>query len=194
MRRTEAGAGSDRGDGRERFERCFRDHYVKILAFALRRVGGREAAEDAVAETFAVAWRRRDRIPEPALPWLYGVALRVISNQRRSDRRHRKLEARLTFEAGVREAAPDSAESLDRRRAFFAAFAELEEREREVLRLVAWEGLETREAATAFGCSPGAFRVRLHRARRKLAKQLEAAGHPIAESRRHASELAEEVK
>jgi RNA polymerase sigma-70 factor (ECF subfamily) len=53
---------------RLRFERCFRQHYAAVLAFALRRTPAREAAEDAAAETFAVVWRRRDLIPEEPLP------------------------------------------------------------------------------------------------------------------------------
>ncbi len=69
----------------------------------------------------------------------------------------------------------DPAESLALREAFSAAFAGLEEHEREVLRLVAWDGLDVREAAQVLGCSQGAFRVRLHRARRKLTRRLDAA-------------------
>lgn len=171
-----------RDQGRERFERCFRAHYASVLVFAMRRLAGREAAEDAVAETFAVAWRRRDRIPEPALPWLYAVALRVIANQYRSNRRRRNLDVRLAHEAGAGVPAADPTEALGRRDAFFAAFARLGEGEREVLRLTAWEGLSTADAARVVGCSAGAFRVRLHRARRKLAKQLEVAGHLTTET------------
>lgn len=180
------------GRDRERFERCFREHYADVLAFALRRVSGREAAEDMVAETFAVAWRRRDRIPDPALPWLYAVALRVIANQYRSGRRRRDLDARLAHEAVARPAAADPVDAIDRRDAFTAAFAELAEGEREVLRLTAWEGLSTAEGARVLGCSAGAFRVRLHRARRKLAKQLEAAGH-ISNENAATTKPAEEI-
>jgi RNA polymerase sigma-70 factor (ECF subfamily) len=71
----------------------------------------------------------------------------------------------------------DPAESLALRDAFATAFAQLEEHEREVLRLVAWDGLSTREAAGVLECSAAAFRVRLHRARRRLTKHLEATGH-----------------
>lgn len=162
---------------RVRFERCFRDHYAEILAFSLRRLPSRQSAEDVAAETFAVAWRRRGRIPDPALPWLYAVARRVIANQYRSTRRRRNLDERLAHEAGAGRPPTDPGDSLAGRDAFFAAFASLSEQEREVLILIAWDGVDPREAARVLGCSHGAFRVRLHRARRKLAKQLETAGH-----------------
>lgn len=178
---------------RDRFERCFRDHYAQVLAFSMRRVSSREIAEDVVADTFAVAWRRRDRIPDPALPWLYAIAGNVVANQYRSTHRRQNLDARLAREA-VAVAESDPAESLDRRDAFSAAFALLAEPEREVLRLVAWDGLETRDAARAFGCSPGAFRVRLHRARRKLAKQLEATVRSPREDRTTVPNPAEEIQ
>ncbi len=179
---------------RPRFERCFRDHYARVLAFAMRRVPGRDIAEDVAADTFAVAWRRRDRIPDPTLPWLYAIAANVIANQYRSNRRRRDLDTRLAHEAGTAAPGRDPAESLDKRDSFSTAFALLGEREREVLRLVAWDGLDTREAARVFGCSPGAFRVRLHRARRKLAKQLEAAGHSSREGRTPAPHPVEEIE
>jgi len=162
---------------RERFERCFRAHYADVLAFSMRRVSSRDLAEEVAADTFAVAWRRRDRIPDSPLPWLYGVARRVIANQHRSVRRRRDLDVRLELEGGVTQPAADLADALGRRDAFFTAFSHLSESEREVLRLVAWDGLSTAAAARVLGCSGGAFRVRFHRARRKLAKQLRAAGH-----------------
>jgi RNA polymerase sigma-70 factor, ECF subfamily len=179
---------------RLRFEGVFREHYVAILAFALRRVRDRGAAEDAAAETFAVAWRRRADLPEPPLPWLYGVALKTLANQRRGQDRRRRLAERVAAAELVAPLPVDPSESLARRSSFAAAFARLEEGDREVLRLLAWDGLDPREAAQVLGCSPGAFRVRLHRARRRLRKQLEAAGHfederrdlgarPIEESR-----------
>jgi RNA polymerase sigma factor (sigma-70 family) len=169
---------------RDRFERCFDEHYVRIFAFAARRVSGRESAEDVVADTFAIAWRRRDRIPEEALPWLYAIAANVIANQYRSSHRRHNLDERLAREASVAAPGTDPADSLGGRDELAAALARLEEAEREVLRLVAWEGLSTGDGARVVGCSPGAFRVRLHRARRKLAKELKTAGHRPREGRR----------
>jgi RNA polymerase sigma factor (sigma-70 family) len=181
-------------DADRRFESCFRDHYAAVLAFAIRRLSDRAAAEDVAAETFAVAWRRRELLPEEPLPWLYGIALRVAANQRRSGERRRRLGERLEHEASSRASAPEPADTLDRRDAFARAFERLVEREREVLRLVAWEGLDTREAAAVLGCSQAAFRVRLHRARRRLAKHLEAAGHSPVERPNRVPDPAEEAR
>jgi RNA polymerase sigma-70 factor (ECF subfamily) len=67
----------------EGFESLFRDHYAAVRGYALRRAP-RDMAPDVVAETFLVAWRRLDDVPADALPWLYGVARRVLANARRS--------------------------------------------------------------------------------------------------------------
>jgi RNA polymerase sigma-70 factor (ECF subfamily) len=166
------GPGSDR-----RFEECFAAHYAAVLAFALRRLPDRAGAEDAAAETFAVAWRRRGKIPPEPLPWLFGICRRVLANQRRSATRRSRLGDRLEHEAGPRPRSQDPADALHRRDSFAHAFGLLTEDEREVLRLVAWDGLDNREAAEVLGCSSVAFRVRLHRARRRLLKHLEVSGH-----------------
>jgi RNA polymerase sigma-70 factor (ECF subfamily) len=180
---------------RGRFEACFRDHYAQLLAFTLRRIAARELAEDVVSDTFAVAWRRRDRIPDPALPWLYAIAANVIANQYRSTRRRHDLDLRLAHEAAASGApAADPAEALAHRDAFTVAFAALTDPEREVLRLVAWDGLGVGESALVLGCSPGAFRVRLHRARRKLAKGLAGAGQIDRETRTAMPNPAEETR
>jgi RNA polymerase sigma factor (sigma-70 family) len=180
-------------DPDRRFEVCFRSNYSAVLAFAVRRLPDRAAAEDAAAETFAVVWRRRELIPEQPLPWIYGIGLRVVANQRRSGQRRRRLGDRLEQEAVSRAGSPEVVDELHRRDAFSRAFGRLNEGEREVLRLVAWDGLDTREAAEVLGCSTAAFRVRLHRARRRLAKHLEAAGHSPEERPSRAPNPAEET-
>lgn len=179
---------------RGRFESCFREHHARLLAFTMRRVSGREAAEEVVADTFAVAWRRRDCIPDGPLPWLYAIAANVIADQYRSTRRRHDLGLRLAHEARAEVPGSDPAESLALRDAFATAFAQLEEHEREVLRLVAWDGLDVGEAAQVLGCSQGAFRVRLHRARRKLARRLDAAKPIDQESRAATPRPAEEAR
>lgn len=161
--------------GEERFERAFETCSAPVMAYALRRVGTREDAEDVLAETFAVAWRRRDEIPEPPLPWLYAVAANVVKNNRRSSRRLGRLRSKLAGQP-VRQ-GDDHADLVAANDAFAVAFASLSESQREILRLVAWEGLDSRGGAVALECSETAFKVRLHRARRELEKQMAEAGH-----------------
>jgi RNA polymerase sigma-70 factor, ECF subfamily len=164
------------GRASARFDACFRAHYAEVLAYVLRRVGERPRAEDVAAETFAVAWRRLDALPAEPLPWLLGIARRLILDDARSMRRRSRLRARL---AGVRRpgSGVDPADSVSERSAILAALGRLSERDREVLRLAAWEGLDARRASATLGCSPGAYAVRLHRARRRLAKELAAFAH-----------------
>ena len=171
---SEPAAGPPSDDAARRFEAVFRANYANVLAYALRRVGPHEA-EDIAADTFAVAWRRLSSVPPDALPWLYGVARRTIANHRRGSRRRTALVVRLSREPPNRSA--DLAEGIAERAGVVAALERLSERDREALRLVAWEGLEPRRAARAAGCSSGAFAVRLHRARRRLVKELAATGH-----------------
>jgi RNA polymerase sigma factor (sigma-70 family) len=157
----------------ERFEHLFRANYPAVRGYALRRTSP-DAAQDAVAETFLVAWRRFDDVPEDALPWLFGVARRVLANQRRASGRGEVLQERLA--GGAR---PESLEeSVTESEIVRAALARLSERDREALMLVAWHGLSGKRAARAAGCTRTAFDVRLHRARRRLAAQLEILDPP----------------
>lgn len=161
-------------------DRLYELHAARVLAFAIRRAPDIATAEDVMAETFAIAWRRRDVRPEHELPWLYSIALNVLSNQRRSRGRRSKLLGKVR-----QEAVPfgrDPAELIDDRESIRAAFQALSEGQREVLRLAFWEDLSPGEAAAVLGCSPGAYRVRLHRARAALAKHLDASEHLAADA------------
>jgi RNA polymerase sigma factor (sigma-70 family) len=164
---------------RERFAQTFEEHYRAVTAYALRRTTPAEA-EDAVAETFLVAWRRLDELPEEAKPWLLGVARRVLANQRRAaGRRHALAEIVAGTPAG--EADPP------RRPAVLQALARLSDSDREVLLLVAWDGLSIQEAAAALRCTRTAAKVRLHRARRRFRAELyrlERRGAGLAAARR----------
>jgi RNA polymerase sigma factor (sigma-70 family) len=84
----------------EAFEGLWNAHYGDILAFCLRRLGNRQEAADATADAFLVAWRRSEEIPENARPWLYGVALKVVANRRRGERRRSALTEKLGRAAG----------------------------------------------------------------------------------------------
>ena len=159
------------------FDRCFETTCAPLLAYAIRRSPDRSAAEDLVAEVFAVAWRRRDEIPQDALPWLYGVARKLLLNQGRSLRRRDRLFARLAAEpqAVARDPA-DRVEELDTVR---RALGALRPADREVLMLDAWEGLDATAAATVLGCRVAAYRARLSRARRAFTVQIAAQQHDL---------------
>jgi RNA polymerase sigma factor (sigma-70 family) len=158
------------GDPRhERFRRLYEEHGDAVLRYARRRTSP-ETAEDVLAETFVVAWRRLDRVPAEPRGWLLAVARRVLANQRRGDSRREALVAKLA-RAPVRYAPPDPATTDP---ALTAALATLAESDHEILALVHWDGLTPREAATVLGCTPLAARTRLHRARRRLAGALQA--------------------
>ena len=72
----------------------------RVLAYALRRTS-REQAEEVLAETFIVAWRRLNEIPDDPIPWLLAVARRVLANQRRATSRREALDQRLQLALGA---------------------------------------------------------------------------------------------
>jgi RNA polymerase sigma-70 factor (ECF subfamily) len=168
-----SGEAGERGEAW--FRRVFDDHYLDLRRFALRRIENRSAIEDVLAETFGIAWRRRSELPEPPGPWLAGVCLRVIANHRRSARRLGRLRGKVLSQP--LELGRDPADVLAERSEIARAFSQLAPEEREVLRLVAWDGMSSAEAADVLDCTPGAFRVRLSRARSALAKHLGPGGH-----------------
>jgi RNA polymerase sigma-70 factor (ECF subfamily) len=165
----------DDGARRARFERLYNAHRPAVLAYALRR-SERTVAHDVAAETFLVAWRRLDDVPADAAPWLFGVARRVLANERRAQSRRAALTERMRSVP-----TPGPVAGAGRSELLAAALARLAEHDREALLLVAWEGLTTAQAARAMGCAAPAMRVRLHRARRRLAgalDELEASAAP----------------
>jgi RNA polymerase sigma-70 factor (ECF subfamily) len=157
---------------RRRFERVYDDCYDAILRYCLRRTS-REDALDAAAETFLVAWRRRDDVPVGReLPWLYGVAGRVLANQRRSRSRHTAALANLQPvaepDAGPETLVVQHYETAD----LISALRRLSVKDREVVRLAGWEELDRDELALAVGCTPNAATKRLNRALDRLGREL----------------------
>jgi RNA polymerase sigma factor (sigma-70 family) len=150
----------------ERLTAAFRQHAGRVYAYARRHVEESQC-DDVVSETFLVAWRRPDRIPEQALPWLLVVARNVIANQRRTSRRADQL-----WFAAVREGwaltSPSAADAVHERDSLIAAMDRCTRAEREALLLTAWDGLTPAQAAVVADCSVRAFTVRLHRARTRL--------------------------
>jgi len=165
-------------DREEEFRRLFADYNRHVLAYALRRTDERADAEDVVAGTFAVAWRRFADAPgeELRLAWLYAIAARVLANQRRSARRLSALRMRL------REAPASPSDDRSELPEVVAALKQLRLEEQEILRLAAWEGLSNSELAIALNCSENAVSIRLHRARKHLAERLEKGSEPAGHS------------
>jgi RNA polymerase sigma-70 factor (ECF subfamily) len=169
-------------DGAGDFDALFAAHYAELLRYAVRRVGP-DAAPDVVADVFLVAWRRRELLPHVAVrPWLFGIAAKAVLNQQRAAARQISLRDKLVaLTPEPVDGRHDTGASSARVR---AALARLRPAEQELLRLVEWDQLSVDEAAAALGCSAGALRVRLHRARRHFAAQLghiAPAGHDMIE-------------
>jgi RNA polymerase sigma-70 factor (ECF subfamily) len=157
-------------DDRAGFEDLYSAHAGAVLGFARRRLGAGEA-DDLVADVFLVAWRRLDDVPDDPLPWLLGVAHRVLANRRRGRQRAAALVGRLVTEE-LAHSGPEVGVDLDV--GVLRALGSLSEADQELLLLVAWEGLDREQLASALGVGSGALAVRLYRARRRFARALEA--------------------
>jgi RNA polymerase sigma-70 factor (ECF subfamily) len=167
MGRTEEPAVTD---DEHRFTQIYDACRQRVWAYAVSRAG-RQVADEVVSETFAIAWRRLDDVPAPALPWLLGVARNVLRDNFRAQARHESSTAELR--TWTEPAEGDIAEHVTERLTVLRAMARLGEDDREVLMLVAWQGLTPRDAARVVGCSAPALRVRLHRARKRLAQAID---------------------
>lgn len=168
----------DRGEGW--FTATYAAHYPHVVRYGLRRLADLDAAVELAQEVFVVAWRRRAQVPDHSLPWLYGVARRLLANEWRARRTSPEavpvadpdqLRTRTAEGAG----AVDSADASTELAAVRTALDSLREPDREILRLVGWEELTVSEAATVLGCTRTTAAVRLHRARRRLQEAMKAA-------------------
>jgi RNA polymerase sigma-70 factor (ECF subfamily) len=173
-------------DARAGFEQLFRDTRTDLLAYIMRRSQNAEDAADVLAETYLIAWQKLDAIPtgERARLWLFGVARNLLlkgASRRRS--RHALVERlageRLAGElrSAHRTHAPVEDEGSS---AVRAVLATLPERDREILMLTAWEGLTPKQIAAVVGIPANIVRVRLHRARTRLKRDLTGPRRPIA--------------
>jgi len=158
------------------FVAVYTQHLPAVSAYLARRVD-RDDVDDLAADTFAIAWRKRDQVAAgDELPWLYRIASYQVANHRR------RLAARQSVLGLL--SAPDSAPAAD---AFLSedarlarAWARLSSAEREVLALVIVDDLPVAQVAIALGVTPNAVSVRLHRAKKALAAALSA--EPDAEA------------
>lgn len=174
-------------ESRERFESVVREVLEPLRRYLGRRTDP-DTAEDVLAETLLVCWRRVEELPDEPLPWAYGVARHCLANAERGVRRRRRLAARVaTLDPPPTTASPaapngDLEEVRD-------AMDRLPGNDRELLRLWAWEQLEPREIAVVLDTTANAVSIRLHRARGRLREELRksgaAAGHEESTERGH---------
>jgi RNA polymerase sigma-70 factor, ECF subfamily len=180
MRRVSASEATDSelilrtGDGdRGAFEALYRRYARPVFGLALRRLGDRGRAEDAVQETFASVWRGASSYrPErgPGGPWIYAVARNAIVDRARA-RNEPAVEApeQEAHEAGPAERAEANWLSWRVHR----ALEELSDNERTVIELAYWSGLSQSEVAEYLGIPLGTVKTRTRAALARLADQLE---------------------
>ena len=161
-------------DDVRRFQAAYEAHYGAVAAYVRRRTTEPSDAQDALADTFTIAWRRLPEVPdgEAALPWLYGVARRVLANQRRGNQRRGDLSVRIGSHKPTSVDVEGEVVAADERRIVLAALARLRPADQEILRLAVWEELAHREIAGLVGCAESSVAVRLHRARTRLGREI----------------------
>jgi RNA polymerase sigma factor (sigma-70 family) len=165
-------------DDKQRFERLVRPHFDALYRAAVRLTRDPADAEDLLQDVFLKAFSKLDELDtvDRPLGWLMRVQYRRFIDLRRSALTRSlfgepvQVEDVACSEPGVDElaAARDKANALDR------AWAELTRDQRALLAMHA-EGFCLDELAEITGCTKNALSVRLHRARTRLAKLLDAA-------------------
>jgi RNA polymerase sigma-70 factor, ECF subfamily len=166
IQRTSAG-------DREAYEKLYKRYARSVFGLALRRLGDRGRAEDAVQETFASVWRSASTYkPErgPGAPWLYGVARNAIVDRSRV---RTEAPAEVIDEASAEASPDDRAEQAWTRWRVHRALEALPEREREVLVLAYWSDLSQSEVAKHLGIPLGTVKTRTRSALQRLADILD---------------------
>ena len=153
------------------FAAMFGELSPRVYAYARRQCDA-ATAQDVVADTFLVAWRRWGEVPDPPLPWLLVIARNTLANRFRSALRQHRVAGALAGLAAV--AAPGPEHDAMERENVLKALDALTDLEREAVLLIAWDGLDNRQAAAVAGCSVRAFEVRLSRARARLGRSLDS--------------------
>jgi RNA polymerase sigma-70 factor (ECF subfamily) len=182
-------AATARGDA-EAFGEFYRRHERRVLTYALSRCANASDVADLVADTFLGALRSASRFTgdgDGALPWLFGIARRVLARQRRSFARRERLIRRLenlpSLNPDETAAVEDAIDAARLAPALTAALAALRPKDRELLQLVHRDGLSPSHAGAVLGMNPNTARIRLSRARAKLRSTLgEPADPPMANS------------
>jgi RNA polymerase sigma-70 factor, ECF subfamily len=156
------------------FELLYERYVRSVFGLALRRLGDRGDAEDAVQEAFAAVWRSASTYrPErgAAGGWLYTVARNAIVDRLRRSRpaADAELPELVSREPGPAEQTEQSSVAWRVHR----ALEELEPREREVIELAYWSGMSQSEVAEYLGLPLGTVKTRTRSGLARLATLLE---------------------
>lgn len=144
------------------FEDFYGLYVDRLSSYVLRHASIRDA-EDIVAETFTVAWRKRIERQADPMPWLIVTARNITKQVRHKEASAGEIVARLTDL--IQTSSPSAEITALRRTEITESLACLDELSREALLLTTWDGLSGVDAARVLGITPGAIRVRVHRAR-----------------------------
>ena len=161
------------GGSDARFVDAYERYHRAVFVYCRRRVSA-DRVEDVVADTFLTAWRKIDQVPDgdETLPWLYGVAYRVLMHQWRGTSRRQRLEDRLS---SIGVDSPSSPEeyivSTYESERVLEATSKLKTTDQEILRLSLWEELSHGEVASVLNLNVEAVRKRLSRALQNLTKE-----------------------
>ena len=181
-----AATGEGNGDA---FGILFRRHVRPITGYATRRCDNADDVADMVSDTFMIALDAAGRyIPQTdtALPWLFGIARRVHTRQRRRAKSFVRLvskntNAQIRYSAGETDAIESAIDAQRAGTEMFRAMQQLSAGEREVLELVALHGMSPGEAAIVLDLTPNAARLKLSRARKNMQRMLSPELHPSFE-------------
>ena len=161
------------GDSDARFAEIYQKYHRPVFVYCRRRVSA-DRVDDVVADTFLTAWRKIDQVPDgdEALPWLYGVAYRVLMHQWRGTSRRKRLNERLASIGVDSSTHPEEyiVSTYESQRVLEAA-SKLKPIDREILRLSLWEELSHAEVASVLSLHVDAVRKRLSRALENLTRE-----------------------
>lgn len=158
-----------------RFNRLYDELWSDLRGYLRRRCTTDADADDLLAETFTIVWRRIADVPagHDSRPWIFGIARNLIREYYRGRDRRRQITDRLLSELVTRPAAESGPrKELDDLAVTIQALGLLNEADRELIQLVAWEGLSHADCGVILQCSTNAVGIRLHRARARLQEKI----------------------
>jgi len=161
-----------------RFDQLYDELWSDLRAYLRRRTANGADADDLLAEVFVVVWRRIDDVPAgaDARPWIFGIARNLVRGYHRSRDRRSTVAERLMSELVARPASspadPARTAELNRLAITLRAMEHLDDDDRELIALVAWDRMTHADISVVFGCSTNAVGIRLHRARTRLVERI----------------------